>query len=122
MGTLVHMVWACPHLRGFWLEVFRLIAKVTGVFVQPSIEKAILSINMLEYPILVRSIAMHIIFAARSLMMSKWKTNEIPSVRELITRVNNVAEYEKILAYRDGSNARYVSNWSIWNSLNHPRL
>lgn len=122
VGTVVHMVWVCPHLRGFWLEVFKWIAKVTGVITQPSIEKAILSINMLEYPISVRSIAMHIIFAARSLMMSKWKTNEMSSVRELITKVNIVAEYEKILAYKDGSNAKYVANWSIWNYLNHPRV
>lgn len=103
---LVHMVRACPHLRGFRIEVFKLIAKVSGVFTQPSIEKAVLSINMSEYTISVRSIAMCIIFAARSLMMSKWKTNEIPSVRELITKINIVAEYEKILTYKDGSNAR----------------
>lgn len=74
VGTLVHMVWACPHLRSFWTEVFKLIAKTTGVFTKPSVEKAILSINMSDYPISVRSIAMHIIFAARSLMLSKWKT------------------------------------------------
>lgn len=65
---------------------------------------------------------MHIIFAARSAMMSKWKMNEIPSVRELVMRINIVAEYEKILAYKDGSNARYVSNWSVWNSLNKSRV
>lgn len=96
------MVWECPHLHSFWSEAFKLIAKITGVIVRPSIEKAILIIDMSEYP----------------LMMSKWKTNETPTLRELTTKVNIVAEYEKILAYRDGSNAKYVSNWYMWNSLN----
>lgn len=71
VGNLVHMVWACPHLRSFWKEVFKLIAKVTGVITQLSTEKAILSINMVEYPITVRSVALHIIFAARSLAICK---------------------------------------------------
>lgn len=115
------MVWACPHLRGFWAEVFKLIAKVTGVITQPSIEKAILSINMSEYPIMVRSIAMHILFVARYLMVSNWKTNAIPSVRELILKFNTTAEYEKILAFKDGSIARYFSNWSIWTSQVSPQ-
>lgn len=51
VGTLAHMVWACPNLRGFWSAVFKLIARITGVITRPTIEKAILSINMSEYPI-----------------------------------------------------------------------
>lgn len=67
---------------------------------------------------MVRSIAMHIIFAARPLLISNWKTNKIPSVRELIIKVNTVAEYEKILAFKDGSITKYIYNWSTWESLN----
>lgn len=49
---------------------------------------------------------MHILLAARSLIVSNWKPNAIPSVRELILKVNTIAEYEKILAVRDGSMSR----------------
>lgn len=100
------MVWACPNLRGFWSAVFKLIARVTGVITKPTIEKAILCVNMSEYPIQVKSIAMHILFVARSLIVSNWKPNAIPSVRKLILKVNTIAEYEKILAVRDGSMSR----------------
>lgn len=62
---------------------------------RPNIEQAILSIDMSKYPLSARSIAMHILFAARSVVMSKWKTNETPSMRELTTKVNMIAEYEK---------------------------
>lgn len=121
VGTLAHMVWACPHLRSFCTGVFKLIVKTTGVFKKPSMEKAILSINMSEYPISVRSIVMQILFAARSLLLSKWNTNEVPTVTELSEKLNTVSEYEKILAFKDGMSAKYFSNWSMWNSLNQSR-
>lgn len=99
-----------PYL---WSEIVKLISKVTGIFILLNIEQAIMSINMSEYRLSVRSIAMHILFAARSVMMSKWKTNEIPSSRELIMKVNIIAEFKKLLAYRDGSCSRYESDWSV---------
>lgn len=117
VGTLPHMLWSCKHIRSFWSETFKLIAKTTGVITKPTPEKAILSINMSEYPLSVRSIAMHILFAARSLLVSKWRSDEIPTIREIITKVNTISVYEKILAYKDGYGAKYLSNWNLWNSL-----
>lgn len=84
----------CLHLRSFWSEIFKLISKVTGIFVKPNIEQAVLSINMKDFQISVRSVATHILLAAHSAIMCRWKTNEIPG-REITTKITIIAEYKK---------------------------
>lgn len=117
MGTLTHMVWSCLNLRSFWSEIFNLVSKVMGVFAKPNTEQAILSINMSKYPIAVRSIATHILLAARSAIMYRWKSKDIPSVRDVTVKINMIAEYERIMAYRDGNTSKYESNWSPWKTF-----
>lgn len=112
VGMLTHIVWSCLHLRSFWAEIFKLISKVTGFFSKSNIEQAILGINMKFFHVSVRSVAQQIIMAARSAIMLKWKMNEVPNVREIIRQVNMILQlnYEKILAYKDATVAKYELN------------
>lgn len=38
------MLWFCPQIRSYWNYIFRLIAKLAGLFVKVNIEQAILSV------------------------------------------------------------------------------
>lgn len=64
MGTLQHMIWTCPHLS-FWNMVFRLISGKTSHIIKLTLKMVILSMDVECFSLLLRTIVMHILFAAR---------------------------------------------------------
>lgn len=69
------------------------------------------------FPKAVRSIATHILLAARSAIMYRWKTMDVPNVRDVRAKINMIAEYKRIMAYKDGNTSKYESNWSPWKAF-----
>lgn len=116
VGTLTHMVWSCVSLRDFWTEIFNLISKVMGIPIKPNIEQAILSSNVSNFPAAVRSIMTNILLAAHSGIMYRWKSSDIPKVSDILSKLNIIAEYERILENRDDNYSKFELNWSMWRS------
>lgn len=70
-GSLIHILWDCPHIHTFWRKVFSLISDITGIIMKPTLSLAILGIGLESFPYEFRTIMMHILFAARLLIMRK---------------------------------------------------
>lgn len=114
VGTLSHMLWLCPSLRSYWNSVFRLIKKLTGFIIRPNIKLAILSIELEKFPHNFKHVVMHILHAARLILMRKWKTTLTPNVGEVINLVSETYALEKIMAYKQDCLSKFYEQWLIW--------
>lgn len=117
VGTLSHMLWSCPNLRSYWNSIFRLILKLTGFIIRSNIRKAILSIDLEKFPHNLKHVVMHILHAARLILMRKWKTNLTPNIGEVVNLVSETYALEQIMAYKQGYLSKFFADWRIWREL-----
>lgn len=50
---------------------------------------------------------MQILYAARATIMRKWKSDEVPEIKELIRQVNEVHIFEQLMASKEGKMAKF---------------
>lgn len=117
VGTLPHMLWYCPQTCRFWNSIFRLIATLTGIIVKANIEQAILSVSIDHFPPDLRPMVMQVLFAARLILMRKWKSNIAPNISEVINHNSDTYALQQIMTYKHGSLLKFHKQWSPWFSL-----
>lgn len=116
-GTIFHILWGCKFVRSSWNSVFSLIAKITGIILTPKPALALLNLGINNnIPVKYRCITIHILIAACLSITSKWKTDNIPSINDVIHRVNTQYLYEKFFAYSSNSMKNFQANWLPWSS------
>lgn len=59
-GSLIHILWHCPHIYPFWKKIFSFISDITGILTKPSPSLAILSIGIESVPHNFRTLVMQI--------------------------------------------------------------
>lgn len=94
-----------------------MLSKITNSTVVPNIEQAILGLNMDQYKHEHRCIVTQVLLAARMESIYRWKSIDVPTIKDIKIKINTITEYEKIMAYREGNFSRFESNWSPWKLL-----
>lgn len=115
---LVHYPIVCGSAHTytlFWKKVFILISEVTGCITSPSLPLVILSIGIDSFTHNLRSLVMHILFAARLMIMCKWRSSTVSNLSDVKLQLNLVKEYESCLALQTGSLAKFSNTWDTWS-------
>lgn len=81
----------------FWS--LRLIPSTLGCIQKSDPGLALVSINVDKIPAMYRALTMHVLFAARLIILRKWKNNITPNISEAIKQFDLVSTYEQYLAY-----------------------
>lgn len=114
VGTLSHMLWSCPNIWSFWNAAFRLLSEVTEVLMKANVDQTILSINIDSYPVRLKPIVVNILAVACLMVLRKWKSSVIPSITEVKKHIDAILEFERIMAYKDGSQSKFSQCWVPW--------
>lgn len=83
-GTIFNILWGCKSVKSFWNSVFSLLAKITGIILTPTPALALLNLGIDTVPMKYRCITIYILIAARLSITLKWKTDNIPSINDVI--------------------------------------
>lgn len=57
-----------------------------------------------------RCIVTHVLLAARTEIMCRWKSMDVPTLKDIKIKLDTIIEYERILAHRDGNSHKFEEN------------
>lgn len=115
-GNLLHILWSCNPIREFWNKVASLITEISGITTTLKPALALLSISAEKYHPSVRTILMHILFAACISITKEWKSARVPSLETLMAKVNSQSHFEKLIACNKNNASVYHKKWDKWRT------
>ncbi|OCT83015.1 hypothetical protein XELAEV_18025551mg [Xenopus laevis] len=109
------MVWTCPKLTHYWVEIFAFISKVMVLPIQPNPTLALLGhtgglVNSVESRILLQLL----MYYAKKLIVLKWNRSAAPTLKELKDLVNKALLYYKPVYMSIGCTDKFIAIWMIW--------
>lgn len=91
-----------------------LIQNSSGITVTLDPALALLSIDIENFPPLMRKMVTYIVFAARISLAREWRSQSPPKIEEVISRVNAQYTMEKLLAYKERRALVFHRQWKKW--------
>lgn len=116
-GSLLHIWWDCPLIRKFWTDVFRYITQITTIHLEFSPAQALLHHSNLPMKIYHRSLAQHLINAAKLCIPTLWKSTNPPTIANWIARVNKIALMEEFVHQAHDSSTKFRNTWACWQQF-----
>lgn len=113
-GDLIHMLWRCPKLHTYWEGVVR---KVNSVFVNLSQDPRACLLGALEeyeWEGHSREAVHRVLFQARKLIMTYWKSEKPPTIKEWTDNINATLRLERLIYQHRGSMQKFEKLWAPW--------
>lgn len=110
-GTLIHILWFCPKLRGLWSQVERIMMDITGIKQALSPGMALLSLDLHTIPSMYRAVISHILLATRISILRKWKEINAPTLSEIIQTTQTNGSYKVLHASANGNYKKVKEQW-----------
>ena len=114
-GDLIHLLWRCPKLHRYWMEVP---ATLNSVFqTNVSLDPLCCLLGALEGVIEVEATRVafaRALFQARKLILIHWKSREHPSVRTWVQHVGKTLLMEKYIYQHRGNAGKFLKLWDPW--------
>lgn len=114
IGSLLHIWWTYPKLQPFWKEVHRLIHQITTYKLDYTPAQYLLRHPSLPKHTYFRSLAMHMVNAAKMCIPNKWRSSEPPSLVDWFQRINKTAELEDLIHQAKATPSKFTQIWSCW--------
>lgn len=89
-GTLLHIWWSCTSVQTFWAEVHRITSQVTSYDLEFSPAQFLLHLLPLPHRTYPKSLAMHMINAAKQSIPIHWNSTHTPTIREWLARIRSI--------------------------------
>lgn len=89
-GNLIHIFWTCKSLTSFWRKMFTIPSETTGVLTKPDPALAILHLGIDSFHHSIRTVVLHILVAAKTVIARHWTKNMAPSPSEAVDLINTV--------------------------------
>lgn len=114
VGTMLHVWWACDKLQPFWKEVHDLITHITTFTLDFTPAQFLLhhtSLSKREYH---KSLAMHMVNAARLCIPKHWRSTCTPMIRECFARLTKIKDMEELIHISQDRMHKFPSIWACW--------
>lgn len=96
-GTILHIWWTCPCIQTFWKEVKRITSQVTSYDFELAPAQFLLHHSPLPHKSYHKSLAMHLINAAKQCIPIHWRSANTPPLKEWFSRIKKIAEIEELI-------------------------
>lgn len=111
VGTLMHIWWDCPRIRGYWSQISSTINQITNTKIPCKPEIFLLHAHPTASK---NTLLTHLINAARTILPRKWRSQEPPTLQEWLLQVAHIQEMENIVAIKNESLKTYTEIWEPW--------
>lgn len=113
-GSLLHIWCECPSILKFWTDIFCLISQITTLHIDFSPAQALLHHSSLPMKTYNRSLALHLLKAAKLYIPVLWKSPNPHTIADWIKRVNKIATIEELVHQAHYSSTTYRDTWACW--------
>lgn len=105
--TLLHIWWSCPRILTFWKEVHCITSHVTSYYLELLPAQFFLHHSPLPHKSYHKSLAMHMINAAKQCIPIHGGSPHHSSIKEWFNRIKKVAEMEELIHIARDTPVRY---------------
>lgn len=114
-GSLYHIWWECPRIRGLWNRIFSLIREVTDLFVTKTPEIALLNGSPLGCPRHPRTLIHFILLGTKLKIARAWKQPTV-SLAAVKRKISWVMVQEKTVSILLSTTDKYDKIWEPWKT------
>ena len=116
-GTFLHIWWECPTLQPFWHKVHDVTKMVSSLPLEFCPAQYLLHFSKISKGGYFKSVAMHMINAARMCIPVHWRSTSPPSMAEWASRINRVAEMEELIYTASDNISKFTAIWNTWTTF-----
>lgn len=114
-GTFFHLLWQCPQIQAYWVQVVRFLHDTMGspVTLQPKL----CLLGILSDPEInkFQKVFVHeTLFSARKVIARAWMRPNPPEFPHWLAEVNNTLPYKKLIYIHRGCPLKYEQIWDRW--------
>ena len=112
-GTMLHIWWDCPKIRGFWNKIFNLIRKVTGVPVEKNPQVALLGTRIPQASKQMQKLITFMLLGAKTTLAGAWKQPRV-SIMAAKKKISWVMTQEKLVSSILNTSQLFEAIWEPW--------
>lgn len=113
-GSLLHLWWACPLIQNFWSAVHCNFTQVTTYTLDHFPAQFLLHHSTLPHGAYFKSLAMHMVNAAKQCIPLHWGSTQPPSIKEWLTKINKILEMERLISIARDTPIKFSTKWACW--------
>lgn len=113
-GTMQHIWWDCPLLRGFWDEVCTQIHAITETELNFTAECCLLHISNYSLSRYKKSVVRHMLNTAKTIIPRQWKSTHSPTITEWLSEVDSLYKMEETVAMASERTDKFHKLWKSW--------
>ena len=113
LGSMIHIWWECPKIRGYWNKVFNIIRRVTGCNLHQSPTIALLNGMLPLTSKVTRKLILYIMTGARITLAAAWKKTNV-SILYMKRKVTWIMEQEKRVCSMLDKSTLFYEIWEPW--------
>lgn len=114
-GSLFHLMWQCPQIQGFRVQVVRFLQDVMGTPIPLTPQCCVLAIlEILDLSRAQKMLSHETLFQARKLIARNWMNNHIPSLSEWIHSFMKSLPCDKLIFVHWGTIEKFYKIWTLW--------
>lgn len=112
-GTVLHIWWECPKIRGFWNGIFHLIRKITDTPIPKSPQIALLNGNIPKISKTTAKLIAFILTGAKISIAKAWKQPGV-SLASARRKISWIMSQENLVSTIADSNKAFLAVWEPW--------
>lgn len=116
-GTPFHIWWSCSLISPFWTAVHKLTKQVSNLDLALSPALCLLHHTTLPHKVYHKSLAMHMINAAKLCIPRHWRSTTPPNIKEWLLTIDKIAEMEELIHISNDDLHKYHTTWDDWHSF-----
>lgn len=113
-GLLLHIWWNYVKIQPFWKEIHRLINYTTTYSLEFAPAQFLLHRSTIPTHTYFRSLAMHLINAAKMCVPTKWHSPDPPTIADWFNRIQKTMVMEDLIHQARDTPAKFTKTWACW--------
>lgn len=110
-----HMLWSCPKVHSFWVEVTQFITALSTIPIPLTVPVCLLGlVGSLAHRTATKTLIGLLLFYARKAILLKWKKPDAPSLTSWKALVNSTIPLYKVAYHSRGCTAKFDKIWKLW--------
>lgn len=112
IGSMLHIWWDCPRIRGLWNRIFHTIRKITGFPIQKSPQLALLNFPCPKIPKVVQRL-MFIFLGTKLTIARAWKRSTVSFLLGK-RKISWIMSQEKTVSVLLDATSKHDAIWDPW--------
>lgn len=116
-GTFLHIWWTCTLIQPYWEKVHEVTKAISLLPLEFTPVQYHLHHSKISQKKYYKSVAMHMINAARLCIPVQWRSKVPPSIKSWVMQINRIVSMEELIYTSQDKISIFSAIWEAWFSL-----